>query len=254
MKITALSGLVAAHVAMAGAHLPEGETFYAVQFPDRAVPIIDGDLGDWALVPGEYSIRSDRPFSPRQDLPQVGRGGHDPNDIEVWHRIGFNPNTDDPYFASAVFDDYHNTDREELDSVWLDDSWDVRVEPTGIWDFDAGANIELGDPGTQGTIYIFAVPPRAEIYQRVIHWFHSVGTPWMLDGAGHMDFGWTYQGDMLGGESTYSYELRINPLWSNAQAEEDIEWMDVEEGMVLHFNILIADIGNRSGPRVMEVV
>ena len=238
MRLRTLDALLVVGLAAnGGAHRPEGEVFLAVQFPDHAVPVIDGNLDDWGLVPEKYSIRSDKLFSPAKNIRDVERGEYDSSDIEVWHRIGYNPNTEEVYFASVVVDDYHSVDRENLDYLMFDDSWDVRVDPTGTWD-DRGPAV--APPGSDHrTIYLFAVPPLAGTYHRVVPGEEKT---WMLDKGGHVNFGWAYQGDMLGGECTYTYELRLDPIWTHAEVEEEVEWMDVEQGKVMHFNILIADV------------
>ena len=35
----------------ASAHTPEGEIFFAVQFPNNYIPQIDGDISEWDVVP-----------------------------------------------------------------------------------------------------------------------------------------------------------------------------------------------------------
>lgn len=182
MQRAAVSVLVLGLVTMAWSHAPRGEVFYAVQFPDQAAPVIDGNLDDWALVPEKYSRRSDTLFSAYQNLGYLERGEYDPGDIEIWHRIGFNPKTDELYFASEVFDDYHNTDREDLASLWLDDLWDVRVDATAMYDPPAAPQPMEADPRALRALYLFAVPPLGGVYHYVRHGEENA---WMLDGGGH---------------------------------------------------------------------
>ena len=228
-------GLLVCLAAVAGAHKPDGETFYAVQFPDHDVPVIDGNLDDWDLVPEKYSIRSNRLFSPAKSVRDVERGEYDSSDIEIRHRIGFNPNTERLYFAFVVIDNYHDIDRESIGALWTDDSIDLRLNPTAVPAEEQ--NLE-GEPANS-MIYLLAVPPLEGIY----HLIFPGGYDWMLDGGGHLDFGWSFAGEMLdSGESTYIYEMSMTPIVALGESAAETEFMDVEEGEQVHFNILVPDI------------
>ena len=225
--------LVVGLAATAGAHDPAGEVFHAVQFPDEAVPVIDGNLDDWALVPEKYSIRTDTLFSPDQSLGDVDRGGYDPDDINIWHRVGFSATTGRLYFSSTVFDDYHSSDREDPGSLWLDDSWEVRINASMLL-YNA-PNEWTGPPFR--FIYSYAVPPREGIYQRMMP---GEEYEWMLN---RVEFGWSFTGAMTGtGGSTYVYELSTTPVMTLYESANETEFLDVEEGTVVHFNIGVIDV------------
>jgi hypothetical protein len=110
-------------VSLVGAHAPVGELFFAVQFPDNAVPTIDGDLSDWNIVPeSPYVLRADKMFDPAQ-FQEAGRGELDLSDFNPMHILGWNDSMNKVYFANQVFDNIHNTDREDPARHWNDDNW-----------------------------------------------------------------------------------------------------------------------------------
>ena len=56
-KTLILMGVVSLLVSAAWAHVPADRTFLAFQWPDSAVPTIDGDLSEWAVVPEVYVVK-----------------------------------------------------------------------------------------------------------------------------------------------------------------------------------------------------
>ena len=221
-------------------HQPEGEQYFAFQFVDEAVPVIDGDLGDWSLVPLQpYSITNPDLFSPNKFIRDVGRGELDPSDINIWHRVGYNPNTELLYFASQVFDDYHDIDRADVGSFWFDDSLEIRLNATAV---GADEHNLPGEPRNR-LDYHFAVPPVEGVYEG------GPRPPWQNDGTGYLHFGWSATGELFGeGGSTYFYEVAIRPVEAEGQGAEDSIFSDLEEGDVLHFNISVGDLDAPGAP------
>ena len=235
-KPVALGVLLLGFAAGSEGHNPEGELFYAAQFPDHAVPVIDGYLDDWELVPERYSIRNDSLF----ELTGYGLGWNDPEDMQIWHRIGFNATTERIYFASVVFDEHHNLDRIDRDSprslLW-DDHWEVWLNPTAVPSLEQNV---LGEP-PNSISYILTVPPVEGIYQAAApnRRVYGTGYGWLLD---TVEFGWSYTGTMVGiGESTYVYEMSTTPVMALGGSAAETEFMDLAEGSVLHFDIYVPD-------------
>ena len=229
--------LVVGLATMAGAHKPEGELYFAAQFPDHYLPVMDGDQSEWAVVPAAYVIPMEKIFSPNKDINDVGRGENDPSEFSVRHILGFNANNDKLYFATEMFDDYHDVGREDAGSLWRDDDWEVRVNVSAVPAEEQ--NVE-GEPINK-IIYVHCVPPLEGIYERILP---GEAYPWMLNGTEQMAFGWSYDGEMIGGESTYYYEMAIRPIVSmlaEGGTLDNTEFMDMEEGEIIHFNITTAD-------------
>jgi len=235
ISILAIAALVVGGLAgMASAHKPEGEKYFAFQFEDAAVPVIDGQFNDWAFVPEFYRIRGDRIFSPNKDIRDAGRGVYDPSEVNIVHMFGFNPNDEFLYIATEMFDDYHDIDRENAGNLWRDDDWEVRINATALP--EAEHNLE-GEPVNFIT-YVHAVPAVEGIFERILP---GEDKEWMVGGGGNLEFGWSFTGEMLAGESTYFYEMKLRPIIALGDTEAETEWMDLEEGEELHVNITNAD-------------
>ena len=235
VSILAVAGLVIIGLAsMAAAHKPEGEKYFAFQFEDDAVPVIDGVFNDWVFVPEFYKIRGDRIFSPNKDIRDSERGVYDPSEVNIVHMLGFNPNDEFVYIATEMFDDYHDIDREDPGSLWRDDDWEVRFDGTAVAEDEHNQEGEA----TNYIIYVHAVPPLEGVYERILP---GEDREWMVDGGGNLEMGWTYTGEMLGGESTYYYEMKLRVISALGDTEENTEWNDLEEGEEVHFNITMAD-------------
>jgi hypothetical protein len=226
-------------VSLVGAHAPVGELFFAVQFPDNAVPTIDGDLSDWNIVPeSPYVLRADKMFDPAQ-FQEAGRGELDLSDFNPMHILGWNDSMNKVYFANQVFDNIHNTDREDPARHWNDDNWEVEVNPTHL----AAEEQNLEGEPVNRIAYKWVVPPVEGVYQSI----EPVGDlAWLSDGSDYVSYGWGFTGDMYG-ESTYYYEMSITPIGSLPRENatpENTEFVDLEEDEIIHISIFNGDIDN----------
>ncbi len=223
----------------ASAHNPPGELFFAAQFPDNLVPQMDGDLSDWDIVPidGPYWIGNDRLYSPVADIQPVGRGEIDASDINIRNIIGWNDNLNKLYFATSVFDNVHNLDREDPSAFWSDDAWEVEVNP----DHTPTEEHNQAEQPANNFSYKWAVPPVEGAYQ---FFRPNQAIPWFVDGSDWIDFGWGFDGDQFG-ESTYYYELAITPILSMPRGddvdESSVVVHDLEEEEVIHLSVTVGD-------------
>ena len=241
MKRSIAMGLIVVFVlglaSLAGAHSPPGELFFLVQFPDNAVPTIDGDLSDWNIVPeSPYVLRADKMFDPAQ-FNEAGRGELDLSDFNPVHILGWNENLNKLYFANQIFDNIHNIDRENPAYHWNDDNWEVEVNPTHL----AAEEQNLADEPVNRIAYKWVVPPLEGVYQSI----EPIGDlTWLSDGTDYVSFGWSFEGEMYG-ESTYYYELSVSPIASLPRENatpENTEFYDLEEDDVIHISIFNGDI------------
>ena len=89
MKKLALILAVVMIASASWAHLPVDVVFPAVHFPDANVPTIDGNLGDWDVIPEGYWIN-------HEQLTETVRGvgtAWDATDLSLRAIVGYNPNT-----------------------------------------------------------------------------------------------------------------------------------------------------------------
>ncbi len=78
--------------------------FKIFQFPADMIPRIDGDTGDWSMVPQSYVIGTDELSD-----TVIGKGtNHDPQDLDVAVRVGWVKGLNRLYFLYEAYDDYWN--------------------------------------------------------------------------------------------------------------------------------------------------
>ncbi|MCY3735372.1 MAG: hypothetical protein OXG13_03160 [Gemmatimonadaceae bacterium] len=215
----------------AWAHSPPGEFLFAVQFPDANIPTVDGNLAEWEVVPKipyEYGNEwySDSAFG------SGTRGEIDVSDLSVRQIVGWNDNNNRLYLMAEVFDNVHNSDREDPAQFWTDDAWEIYLTPTH---FDHVGGGEL----TVKQSFNFAMPPVGGNWGQNLPAFEWRVDPfnddtWKLE--------YTFTGEEFG-ESTYYYELWIQPLdfipedGDRSAAEET----DLEEGQVIAISWTFGD-------------
>ena len=229
--------MVLAFAISVSGHVPVGETFFAAQFPDGAVPSIDGDPSDWDIVPETpYHIRNDRMQGSDASIGLRDPGSTDPSDLSMNSVIGWNESANRVYFLVEVFDDIHNVDRDDVSKFWEDD--DVEINLNGDHTGQDEANLE-GEPWNNH-YYGFVVPP----VEGQFFFPAFPGPEWLQPGTDLLDFGWSFTGEQFG-ESTYYYETAMQVILSIPReenpAQADSPILDLEEGEVIHFSIDIGD-------------
>jgi len=246
LGMTAL--LVVGMAGVATAHAPPGEVNFVFQWPDSAIPQIDGDLSEWDVVPATYEITNPDLFQVFAAGPRhpemTERGDIDPEDMFIRHRIGWNDNTNRLYFATSVFDDEHDRDSES-NCLWDDDDWEVRVGPNIPWE-------EMNEGATDGDLnlshFLIAVPPIEGGTVGITGYFDffpwSTAADFLQEGNTEIwEFGWSFDGEMYG-ESTYYYELSYRHFEATPSGDPPSPLpplVDLEEGDTYHINIMVLD-------------
>ncbi|MBM3793510.1 MAG: PKD domain-containing protein [Acidobacteria bacterium] len=77
-----------------------GVEFKIFQFPAHAIPRIDGDTADWAMVPASYVIGSDQLKDTVKQTPR------DPKDLDVSVKVGWVKGLNRLYFLYEAYDNY----------------------------------------------------------------------------------------------------------------------------------------------------
>ncbi|NKB71155.1 MAG: hypothetical protein GKR89_29135 [Candidatus Latescibacteria bacterium] len=193
--------------ATAWGHFPEGEFLFAVQFPDENIPTIDGNIAEWGVVPTiPYEVGNDQ-YS--DAVYSKLRGEIDVSDLSVRQIVGWNDNNNRMYFMAEVFDNVHNTDREDPGQFWADDAWEIYVSPTHP-DREGGGPFTPGDETDpiQGTSYNFGLPPVGGNWGQ-----HNPPFEWHTDPFNDVSWSlaFSFEGEEFG-ESTYFYEMWIQPF------------------------------------------
>jgi len=126
-SLVVAAGLVLGLVGTAGAHV--GEPLFCFQFPDHLIPVIDGDISDWDIVPDPpYWIHMDRPLIDAQHGEEINLA-----DCNVKWATGWNNTTNRVYFAAWIYDDVR-LDKGEYFSMYFDPAH-LGLGPEGIYDF-----------------------------------------------------------------------------------------------------------------------
>ncbi|MCA9026765.1 MAG: PKD domain-containing protein [Planctomycetaceae bacterium] len=92
-----------------GLERPDVE-FQVFQFPADQIPRIDGDAGDWSIVPDSYAIGTDQL---RETVMDIG-DRHDPDDLDVTVKVGWVKGLNQLYFLYEANDDYWDFARSDL--------------------------------------------------------------------------------------------------------------------------------------------
>lgn len=197
-----------------------GIDLFAAEFPDGSTPSIDGNISEWAVIPAiPYEVG---PAEYSDVVYSDGTVGEmDLSDLSVRVKTGWNDTSDRLYFMAEVFDDVHNTDREDLSQFWTDDAWEIDIEAT----HDPRGGQEGQQEYTIHGLYNFAFPPLEGNWGQFIPEFE-----WRQDPDNGINWGaaWRFEGEEFA-ESTYFYEVWIRP-WDFAPETgviDDIQWSDL---------------------------
>jgi hypothetical protein len=230
------------------AHWELGTVWFVVQFPDGSVPAIDGNHNDWAGVPASYNVTHDNMNDARGLVPEGWTNADwDYSDFSMLHRVGWNDTENMLYLATQTFDDEHNMDRS---SHWSeDDSWEVSItyDHDNIVSLEEGGYVDVNDENVGiNSRYNYSVP----IHPTLNDWFWMrpgdlTGTEWLWPGTDWLGFSYTWDGEEFG-ESTYYYEMRIQPIGAYPKGQEVyqpdmLEIWDLEEGDIIHISIVQID-------------
>jgi hypothetical protein len=237
LPIVCSIALVLGAFTLASAHLPPGELFFAAQFPDNLVPVIDGKHADWDILPDQpYSIRNEKLFDPAQ-FQEAGRGEIDISDANIRHRFGWNENFNKLYLATQIFDNIHNIDRSFGTCHCYDDNWETEINP----DHSPSEEQNLEGNPVNNISYKWVVPPLDGVYQSI----EPIGDlAWLSDGTDYVSFGWSFEGEQFG-ESTYYYEMAIIPvdaLPRENATPENTDFHNLEEEEIIHMSVTMGDI------------
>ena len=220
-------------------HLPPGEIFKAFHFPDRLVPVIDGDLSDWDVV-DESCVISTEDF---HDL--VHDAEPDPDDFSVRLMVGWNKAENKLYVAAQVRDDLHQIDRLAGTAalrIWQDDSMNIFVDAdhsggqyANFRDLSAEEQFKLN--GSAAQHFVIAGPPPDEDF--FIN-FSAAGWYALADGP-FTAAAYTLDG-MVGGPAVLSYEFMLTPF-DRVDIRTDIssEKHFMQENEIIGFNIEFND-------------
>jgi len=245
-----LAAAIVAMTSVAVAHEPPGETFFLFQFPLNAVPVMDGDISDWDIVPDLFWI--DMEGRGQGQLQETVRGVTDVDlaDINAIHIPAWNAENNRVYFMSHVVDEFLHNSRENFASInWDDDAeYFIDADHSGGSSYE-GAWMDL--PIEEGNKLLYTT---AQTYQMMVpplngYWIfvYRRGTNWWLtDGQSllapaYLDAGFKRIGE-TGGPGQYFYEMMVTPWERIDHAGPDASTIvDLDVGMVIHLGVTHKD-------------
>jgi len=229
------------------AHEPADVTYFAFGFPAHAVPVADGDLSDWDMVPEFYHIDLGEDFY--ETVRGIGTD-LDFSDINIKNIVGWNEETNRVYSMSSVIDDVlHNKRETPSGHNWDDDvNFLIDADHSG-GDLNAGHDLEDDHERLQleystGQLYTALVPPIDGWWLFMYH--HDTEFAWLTDGKNtpspeYLEAGWSRTGES-GGPGTYTYEFKVTP-WEflDYQGVGGSTEVDLEVGKIIHIGYVFKD-------------
>lgn len=213
---TATAALFAAQ---ASAHFPEDTVHPLFQFPRDQVPVMDGDLSDWDMLPAEYNFDLVK-YSQHKEQTSTE---HNPADLNIIRAAAaWNDELNRLYFMAEVYDDvvrFHKEDPDSLDHPFtrLTGSY---VHGADIFeiviDADHGAEDVVGysENEERELRYRSAFTQNYHLYMPPLngyYWHWYWGKPlWTKDEAWSA-VGWSFPGEH-GSAGTVTYECYLTPF------------------------------------------
>jgi len=233
------AALTVAFVATAlSAHVP-ARTFLAFQWPDNALPIIDGNLDEWGIVPEVYVVTTEDTHE------SLYSEAINKADLDFRGIVAYNDATDKLIMATSVFDDEHerdNTDPGQCNCA--DDNFELIIDGdhganpyVAEYGTAEGATSEESERATNSTLqwWSIAVPP---VGDRDVQ---SGNTGQWQDDEPYFEFAWSFTGEQFG-ESTYFYEMSFT-AWDDLDhaSPENSTASTLEEGETVGINLIWSD-------------
>ena len=260
--------LVAGGLSSVSAHEPPGELLFMVEFPANHLPVIDGDLSDWDMIPKEiYEVSVENGWIVEANRGDAGNDLSDFNATSLW---AWSEATNRIYSMAFVIDEHLDRDTDSPWRISWDDAWHFCYDA----DHSGGTlfEVEWRDlPVEERTQLMFVNGRTWEILVPPIEgnwaWAYEWNDPqWETDGAvlpfpEYVEIGWSRVGED-GGPGTYSYEAKFTP-WEvfdyDGPGESTI--VDLDAGNVIHVGSLYKDYdlddgrydGSYDFPRVHNV-
>lgn len=204
----------------ASAHFPEEALYRVFQFPDNLLPVMDGDLRDWDIVPESY-------WTDTYDLMETVRGlgtDFDVEDLSVLTAVGWNDTQNRLYFVVKGHDDILNMEHEGYAGVHGGDIWEIVIDADhsgGIYNGFSKTDQALEDRymSSHAQNYHILFPPSSEDW-----------TVWLWGKAQwtcslpYAKVGWTLDGEPEGRGTVYQ-EISVTPF-------DDLHWAGIDSSIV----------------------
>jgi hypothetical protein len=224
------------------AHQPTAEVLRAVHLRSDQIPVIDGDLQDWAEI---------APALHMSDFSDLVAGAvADPANLDVRVWLGWNDTENRLYLAVEVADDNHQVDRPEGTSttrIFQDDDLEIFVDADHsggqFADFsDLTPEQQLSRNGSEANHFVLAGPHSDG--EEFVN-FSAAGWYAMEDGP-YTQARVTYDGTP-GGVGVTRYEMSLVPFDRiNVTADFLSSAHDLQAGEIIGFNMELSDFDSNA--------
>jgi len=228
IALFAAVALCAGYVSVASAHVPEGQLYTAFQWPDTHLPVLDGNLSEWDIVPSDYEITLE------DHVDANGETDFNFASLNMRMIVSYNANDDKIYFMSERFDDYYDRNGQE-GGAGGDDSWEMHHDGDHAGDDMWVSGDTFPDPDERAlNMGRFAqtyhtrfpeLPGSTGEGGATWAWFWVSQSTWH-DSPQYMDYGFTIDGEINNGEATTFVEF-------NRVSWDEFLWND-EANSVIH--------------------
>jgi hypothetical protein len=233
-------------------HVPEDRLFLAFQWPDNAVPTIDGNLDEWSIIPEVYVLT----LEDTHEALYPEENNVNKADLDFRGYIAYNDASDKMIMASSVFDDEHERDNTDPGQCSCsDDNFEMWIDGDHAGDpyraeygSAEGATDEEVQRATNSTLqwWSIAVPP---VGGRDVQ---SGNTGQWQDDPPYFDFAFSFTGEQFG-ESTYFYEMSFT-VWDDLDhnGPDTSIPSTLDEGEIIGINVIWSDYDGSKATHVNE--
>ena len=251
----------------AQAHVPPGVTLGVWQWPSSALPTMDGDIGEWEVIPDYLWLTPSTLDTDGNALFHAVAGDHkgmdgtenDASDLTIRVAVAWNDEFDRMYFAQERFDDVYDRDvAEPPGACGGDDSIEVHVDADhsgGLLyysgddfpDTDEGRAARTSANGRDAQIAHFRFPPIGE-GNNAWHWLWVSAATWH-DRAPYSCCPDSYDLDGEHGGTDVTLTAEWWSVYFNALVHESPEESVIaplSEGQVIGMGVAFCDIDGAS--------
>ena len=212
----------------ADAHDPPGTTFFIWQWSDSNLPVLDGDLSEWEVIPEFYWFT----ISDLKDSIEKDAGQPDPSDYDVRFVLAWNESQNRLYLAWKSTDDYWNPQRDYLElSVDADHSGGPFGSLEG--ESDEQAQTQLNYHAQSIRLYLSEQEELAGVPSW--NWLTQADRHWVLPySEGY------FQWSKIKPGKAYSWTMELSHIWWDDFSTEDPAMStphDFEEGEIIGLSI-----------------
>lgn len=188
-------------------------------WPESALPVLDGDLGEWDILPPEFFI-TEADVVQSDERPWNYVGDLDPSSLSFRWALAYNDETDRIYYVFEKYDDIHRGSESIEGVIDADHSGGTFWSIEGMTDEEAQRQ-----KGRHAQTHHWQFD---EGFSENWSWF------WMTQGDWYRDPEWSQQAHRVEGTPGNNQEARTYAEWWQIYWD-DYNWTSAEESIIHDF-------------------